>query len=162
MPKYPKSAAIVPAVGALALLPAGAWSAMPRKDAGYQGVSSQKAGPLNLPVALRVARNGRSISRFDIQWSAKCASPTGRRTIGGLSVTRNRKLTKRGSFSSKTTMTQPFADGTKGVFTTTLKGKFGKRTLARGTFKVAVSIRDAAGQQTDTCDSKTIKWSARD
>ncbi len=145
-----------------AVSPGLAWAATPRKDAGFQGVTSQKAGPLSLPVAVRVAKNGKSVSRVDIQWTSKCASPTGRGRIGGLSVTRKRKLSKTGAFSNATTSTQDLGNGTKAVFKVSLKGKFRSRTRATGTFKVSVSIRDAAGQQVDTCDTKTIKWTVRD
>ena len=157
-----RAAVVTAAVALAAALPAAAWSATPRKDAGYQGVSGQKAGPLALPVALRVAKNGRSVTRFDIQWTAKCASPTGRGSLGGLSVTKGRVLSKLGSFSSTTTSTRDLGNATKALFTITLKGRFRTRTRATGTFKVSVSIRDATNQQVDTCDTKTIKWSVRD
>lgn len=147
---------------ATALVPSIAWSAAPRKDAGYQGVTSQRNGPLSLPVALRVSKDAKSIVRLDIQWTSKCSVPAVRSALGGLSVTRNRTISKSGSFGDKTVSTQAFGDATKGTFTTQLEGKFTKRTLARGTFQVTVVIDDASGQRVDGCDSGKIAWSARD
>lgn len=157
-------AAIAVGVVALvaALVPISALAAAPRKDAGYQGFSTQKSGNLTLPVDLRVAKDGKSVSRFDIQWTSKCASPTGRGALGGLSVTLKKAVSKQGSFGDTSTFTRDFGGGQTGAFTVVLKGKFTKKTLAKGTFKVSVSIHDATNAQIDTCDSGLISWQARD
>lgn len=154
---------------AVSLVPSSAMAASPRKDAGYQGASNQLSGDLTLPVALRVSQSGTSVARFDIQWTSKCASPTGRKAIGGLSVTKTKPpaapplpISREGSFGNVQTFTQDFGNNTKGLFTVTLKGKFTKKTQASGSFRVAVSIRDAANTQTDTCDTGNITWKVRD
>lgn len=168
----PSSVRAAVALGATAVLvaavPLSALAAQPRKDAGYQGASSQKAGDLTLPVDLRITADGKSVSRFDIQWTSKCASPTGRGAIGGLSVTRKMAkggpvvISKEGSFGDSTSFTRALGNNQTGLFAVVLKGKFTKKTLAKGTFKVTVSIKDATGQQVDTCDTGTINWQVRD
>jgi len=153
------------ALGAVTLLVAlvpNAFAAQPRKDAGFQGASSQKSGNLTLPVDLRVSKDGKRVTRFDIQWTSKCAAPTGRLALGGLSVTLNKAVNKLGKFGDKATFSRDFGGGQKGNFTVELKGAFTKKTLAKGTFKVDVSIRDAANQQVDTCASGLINWQVRD
>ncbi len=162
----PSSVRAAVALGAVALLvalvPLNAFAASPRKDAGYQGSSTQKSGNLTLPVDLRVAKDGKSVTRFDIQWTSKCASPTGRLALGGLSVTLKKAVSKQGSFGDNASFTRDFGNGQKGLFTVVLKGKFNKKTAAKGTFKVSISIRDAANQQVDTCESGSIRWQVRD
>jgi len=153
------------ALGAVTLLVAlvpNALAAAPRKDAGYQGASSQKSGNLTLPASLRVSKDGKKVSRFNLQWTAKCAAPAGRRGLDGLFVTQNKTVNKEGSFSYLATVNQDLGGGQKATFTIELKGKFTKRTLAKGTFKVNGSIKDAAGAQVDTCTSGNITWSVRD
>lgn len=146
----------------VALLPVNASAASPRRGAGFQGTSSQKAGALSLPVDLRVATNGRSVTRFDIQWSSRCTAPGGRGSLGGLSVTLNKAVSRLGSFGDDASFTREFGGGTKGVFTVRLRGRFTRRTSATGTFRVSVSIRNAGNAQIDTCDSGNITWRARD
>jgi hypothetical protein len=152
------------ALGAVTLLVAlvpSAIAATPRKDAGYEGVTSQKSGTASLPVNARVSKDGKKVLRFNIQWNSKCDDPA-RVAPFGLSVPRNMTLTKGGSFGYKSVDTRNFPDGSKTLFTSELKGKFTKKTLARGTFKVDVSIRNAAGAQIGTCSTGTINWQVRD
>jgi hypothetical protein len=143
-------------------LPMNALAASPLKDAGFQGTSSQRSGSLALPVGLRVSKSGRQITRFDIQWTSRCSSATGRGSLDGLSVTLKRPISRLGSFSDRTTLSRDLGGNQRGVFKVLLKGRFGKKTTASGTFKVSVSIRDAANRQIDTCDSATIRWTVRD
>lgn len=154
------------ALGAVAVVaaavPLSALAAAPRKDAGYQGASTQKSGALTLPVDMRVSKDGKSVARFDIQWTGKCAAPTGRQSLGGLSVTLNKPINSQGSFMDTSKFPKDLGNGQKGDFTVALKGKFTKKTLARGTFRVTVSIKDATNQQVDTCDSGSIQWQVRD
>ncbi|MEJ7798681.1 MAG: hypothetical protein WKF42_09295 [Solirubrobacteraceae bacterium] len=144
------------------LLPIDVLAASPRSDAGFQGTSSQRSGSLALPVGLRVSKSARQVTRFDIQWTSECSSPTGRGSLDGLSVTLKRPIGRYGSFSDRTTLTRDLGDNQKGVLTVVLKGRFTKKTTARGTFKVTILIRNAAKQQVDTCDSATARWTVRD
>ncbi len=153
------------ALGATTLLVAlvpNAIAAQPRKDAGYQGASTQKSGNLTLPASLRVSKDGKKVSRFNLQWTAKCASPTGRGGLDGLFVTQNKAINSQGSFSYLQTVNQNLGAGQSATFTIELKGRFNTKTVARGTFKVNGSIKDAAGQQVDTCTSGSVSWSVRD
>lgn len=134
----------------------------PRKGAGYVGVSSQKSGKLALPVDLRVTPNAQIMSRFDIQWAAACTSTTGRGSYGGLSITVNKKITPPGVFSDNGSFTRMFGDGSKGLFTIKVFGKFTSPTRAAGTFRVTVAITDSTGAMTDNCDSNVVNWAVTD
>jgi len=137
-------------------------AATPRKDAGYQGATTQKAGNLALPASLRVSKDGKKVSRFNLQWTAKCASPSGRGGLDGLFVTQNKVVNNLGAFSYLATVNQDLGGGQKATFTLELKGRFSSKTIARGTFRVSGSIKDAAGAQVDTCTSGTVNWQVRD
>jgi len=153
------------ALGAVSLLVAlapNALAATPRKDAGYQGASTQKSGNLTLPASLRVSKDGKKVTRFNLQWTAKCASPTGRKGLDGLFVTQNKAISKAGSFSYLATVNQDLGGGQMASFTIELKGKFSSKTVAKGSFKVNGAIKDAAGQQVDTCTSGNVAWQVRD
>ncbi len=159
----PRLVTITAATLVSVLLPLDAWAALPRKDAGYQGSSSQRAGgKLNYPVAMRVSKSGATLSRFDIQWVAKCAAPEGQRSIGGVAVIQKRRISRKGSFGSTASYSRDVGSGQTADYKIKLAGKFKKRTLATGTFRATVSIKDAAGQQVDSCDSRTFTWKARD
>jgi len=137
-------------------------AATPRKDSGYQGATTQKSGNLTLPASLRVSKDGKKVTRFNLQWTAKCAAPTGRGGLDGLFVTQNKAINKEGSFRYLNTVNQDLGGGQKATFTLELKGKFTSKTLAKGTFKVNGSIKDAAGAQVDTCTSGSVGWQVRD
>ncbi|MEA2190207.1 MAG: hypothetical protein QOI73_328 [Solirubrobacteraceae bacterium] len=146
----------------VALVPLNALAASPRKDAGYQGASTQKSGNLTLPASLRVSKDGKKVNRFNLQWTAKCAAPTGRGSLDGLFVTQNKVISSGGSFSYLSTVTQNLGNAQKATFTIELKGKFTSKTVAKGSFKVNGSIKDAAGAQVDTCTSGNVAWQVRD
>jgi len=151
------------AAALLAITPMAALAAQPRKGAGYQGLSSQKAGPLALPSGLRVSKDGKKVSRFDIQWSAKCQDPAGRGVFGGLSVTLNKAISKSGSFTDNGSFTRDLGGNQKGTFTIKVVGKFSSKTKATGTFNVAISIIDATtGAAVDSCNSGNVTWSVSD
>jgi hypothetical protein len=158
----PRATAITAATLATVLLPLDAGAALPRKDAGYQGSSSQKLAKLTDPVALRVSKSGASVTRFDIQWRANCTPAGGRGSLGGLAVIKNRPISPKGAFASTAGYSRSFSDGLTARYTVRMAGAFTKRTLARGTLRVTVAIADAAGQPVDTCDSGAVTWQARD
>lgn len=151
------------ALAATALSPVAASAAKPRKGRGYQGQSAQKSGSLALPVGIRVSKSGKQVDRFDIQWTSRCSSPTGRGSYSGLAVSLKKKVTSSGRFSDTgKAFTQKFSNGTTGTFAVTLLGRFSSASKATGTFRMNVTIKDAAGTQIDTCDSGSVKWTARD
>ncbi|MGI8558521.1 MAG: hypothetical protein ACR2ND_09465 [Solirubrobacteraceae bacterium] len=130
----------------------------PRPGAGYVGTSSEKAGKLGLPVALRVSPNGKVMTRFDIQWSSACQSATGRGSYGGLSITVNKNIASNGTFGDSGSFSRDFGGGSTGVFKVALAGHFNSPRAAAGTFRVSVVVTDASGKQTDACDSGSINW----
>jgi len=158
----PRRLAITVAALLGVLLPLNAWAATPRKDAGYQGSTSQKLGKLTNPVALRVSRTGATVTRFDIQWSATCAAPGGRGSLGGLAVIKSRPVTPNGAFASTASYSRDFAGGLTARYTVAMTGTFTKRILARGTLRVTVAITSADGQPVDSCNSGAVTWQARD
>jgi hypothetical protein len=158
----PRAIAITAATLVTVLLPLDAGAALPRKDAGYQGSSSQKLGKLTDPVALRVSTSGASVTRFDIQWRANCTPAGGRGSLGGLAVIKSRPVSSKGAFGSAASYSRNFGGGLTARYTVTMTGRFTKRTLARGTLRVTVSIASADGQQVDSCNSGAVTWQARD
>ncbi len=132
----------------------------PRRGAAFAGLSSQKSGTLALPVDIRASSNAQYVARFDIQWAAACHTATGRGSYGGLSITRSKKISPPGVFTDANQFTRSFADGSKGLFTIKLYGRFTSPLRAAGTFRVTVAINNNAGLVTDTCDSGIITWSA--
>ena len=158
----PRVIAITAATLVSVALPLDAGAALPRKDAGYQGSTSQKIAKLTNPVALRVSKSGASVTRLDIQWRANCTPAGGRGSLGGLAVIRSRPISEKGAFASAAAYSRSFSDGQTARYTVRMTGAFTKRALARGTLRVTVAITDAAGQPVDACDSGAVTWQARD
>ncbi len=131
----------------------------PKKGGAFAGVSSQKSGTIGLPLDIRASPNGTFMSRFDIEWSATCTSPTGRGTYGGLSITLNKPIVA-GVFTDTGSFTRAFSNGDKGTFNIKLYGKFTSSVRAAGTFQVNATITDSAGALTDTCTSGVVNWVA--
>jgi len=131
----------------------------PKKGGGFAGVSSQKSGNVPLPLDIRASPNGTFMSRFDIEWSATCKSPTGRGTYGGLSITLNKPI-RSGVFVDSGSFTRSFSNGDKGTFNIKLYGKFTSPLRAAGTFQVNATVADTSGAVTDTCTSGVVNWVA--
>ena len=131
----------------------------PKKGGAFAGVSSQKSGTIGLPLDIRASPNGTFMSRFDIEWSATCTSPTGRGTYGGLSITLNKPIVS-GVFTDTGSFTRAFSNGDKGTFDIKLYGKFTSSVRAAGTFQVNATVTDSAGALTDTCTSGVVNWVA--
>jgi hypothetical protein len=132
----------------------------PKRGAAFVGVSSQKSGNLALPVDIRASANGLTMSRFDIQWSAACQSPSGLGSYGGLSITLNKKIVPPGVFTDSGSFNRTFSNGDVGVFTIKLYGRFTSPVRAAGNFRVTVAVNDSSGANVDNCDSGTITWVA--
>jgi hypothetical protein len=131
----------------------------PKKGGAFAGVSSQKSGTIPLPLDIRASPNGTFMSRFDIEWSAPCTSPTGRGSYGGLSVTLNKPIVS-GVFTDTGSFTRSFSNGDTGTFSVKLYGKFTSSLRAAGTFQVSATVTDSAGALKDTCTSGVVTWVA--
>jgi hypothetical protein len=148
-------------VSAISVGSAGAASkrVYPKKGGAFAGISSQRSGTVGLPLDIRASPNGTFMSRFDIEWSATCQSPTGRGTYGGLSITLNKPIVN-GVFTDSGSFTRSFSNGDKGTFNIKLYGKFTSPLRAAGTFQVNATVTDSSGAVTDTCTSGVVTWAA--
>jgi hypothetical protein len=121
----------------------------------YGGVTSQ-----DFPVVIQTNRNGRKVTDATIAIRANCTSggfvvvPDGYREM---SVSKKRKFSA--SFGPTTERND---DGTTTDFEGTISGSFNKaRTTASGRWSFKATQHDAAGAVADTCDSGSIRWTAR-
>jgi hypothetical protein len=121
----------------------------------YGGVTAQR-----FPVVIETSRNGRKLVEATVAIRLTCTSggavtlPDGYR---GLSVNKKRKF--RASFGPVTSRND---DGTTTDFEGSISGAFNKaRTKASGKWSFKATDRDAAGAITDTCDSGSISWTAK-
>jgi hypothetical protein len=121
----------------------------------YGGVTPQEFG-----VMVEVNRSGRRIARMATGLALDCATGPGIAIPDGWSGLR---VSKSGKFSqSFGPETQRDADGTSVEIEGSVAGKFNKsRSSVSGTWTFKVSFLDAAGAVTDTCDSGTVSWRAR-
>ena len=121
----------------------------------YGGATAQ-----DFPVVIETSRNGRKIVDSTIAILLNCTSGGGvvmRDGYGGLSVNKARKF--KASFGPTPVRND---DGTMTDFEGSLSGSFNKaRTKASGKWSLKATERDAAGTITDTCDSGSVSWSAK-
>jgi hypothetical protein len=120
----------------------------------YGGVTSQ-----DFPVVVDVNRRRSRVVRAVIAIRLSC-------TAGGFVVTPDgyTKLSiRRGKFSASFGPTpQRNPDGTTTDFEGTISGTFNsKRTKVSGTWAFKATFRDAAGAVTNTCDSGSVSWRAK-
>jgi len=121
----------------------------------YGGVTPQEFG-----VMVEVNRSGRRIARMATGLALDCATGPGIAIPDGWAGLR---VSKSGKFSqSFGPETQRGTDGTSVEIEGSVDGKFSKsRSSVSGTWTFKVSFLDAAGAVTDTCDSGTVRWRAR-
>jgi hypothetical protein len=153
------SFALVLGVAPVAAVAAAKKTSGPKKGAAFVGISSQLSGKLGLPLDIRASKDGKTMSRFDIEWTSTCQGTGGQGSYGGLSVTLNKAITA-GVFTDSSNFAKMFSNGDKGAFTTKLYGKFTDPLRAAGTFRVTVAITDPTGATVDTCDSGIVTWVA--
>lgn len=121
----------------------------------YGGATSQ-----DFPVVIQTNKNGRTVTNATIAIRANCTS-------GGFVVVpdgyRNLTVSKKRKFSASFgPMTQRNDDGTTTDFEGTVSGSFNKaRSKASGRWSFKATDHDAAGAVTDTCDSGSVSWTAR-
>ena len=121
----------------------------------YGGVTAQ-----GFPVVIETSKNGRKVVVASIAIRVTCTSggavtlPDGYRR---LAVNKQRKFSA--SFGPTTSRND---DGTTTDFEGSISGRFNKaRTKASGKWTLKATDHDAAGAITDTCESGSITWTAK-
>jgi hypothetical protein len=110
------------------------------------------------PVVVVTSKDRSKIEYFGFGWQANCA-PSGFWHIA--EEFGNFPMTRSGVFGDTFTNDFPFADQTgKNSFTYRIHGS-AKKSVASGSFSVHVVASDTAGATTATCDTNSVKWSAR-
>jgi hypothetical protein len=121
----------------------------------YGGETAQ-----NLPVVVETSKNGRKVVKAIVAIRLTCTSGAvvtlGDRYVA-LAVSKTRKFST--SFGPVTNRND---DGTTTDFEGTISGAFNKaRTKASGKWSFKATDHDASGAVTDTCDSGSVSWSAK-
>jgi len=121
----------------------------------YGGVTAQ-----DFPVVVETSKNGRKVVKATIAIRLTCTSggvvilPDG---YTAMSVSKKRKFSA--SFGPVTSRND---DGTTTDFEGSISGAFNKaRTKASGKWSLKATDHDASGAITDTCDSGSINWRAK-
>jgi hypothetical protein len=134
--------------------------ASPQAAAGAAGTVFGGTTAQDFPVVIETSKNGRKIVDATIAIHLTCTSggtvtlPDGYR---GLPVSKSRKFGA--SFGP---MTSRNDDGTTTDFEGAISGSFNKaRTKASGKWSFKATEHDAAGAVTDTCDSGSVSWTAK-
>ena len=121
----------------------------------YGGSTAQ-----DFPVVIETSKNGRQVVRATIAIRLSCtsgAAPTLPDGYVKMSVSKKRKFSA--SFGPTTNRN---SDGTTTDFEGTISGAFNKaRTTVSGTWSFKGTDHDAAGAVTDTCDSGSVSWKAK-
>jgi hypothetical protein len=121
----------------------------------YGGVTAQ-----GFPVVIETSKNGRKVAKAFIAISLNCTSggiATFPDDYSALKVSKKRKFGA--SFGPLTTRND---DGTTTDFQGSMSGKFNKsRTKASGTWSFKLVDHAASGAVTDTCDSGSVSWNAK-
>lgn len=112
-------------------------------------------------VVVEINRSGKQVVQISAGFTLHCTS-------GGLvslpDQYKKLAISKKGKFGdSFGPLTSPNPDGTKTVFEGSISGKANKaRTKASGKWQLKATAYDAAGAVTDTCDSGSVSWKAKD
>ena len=121
----------------------------------FGGLTSQ-----DFPVVIQTSKNGRKVVKAHIAIRLFCTSGglfTSADHYSNMAVSKSRKF--KASFGPETHNND---DGTTSDFEGTISGTFNKaRTKVSGKWTLKETDHDAAGTVTDTCDSKSISWSAK-
>jgi hypothetical protein len=115
--------------------------------------------PHGWPVVLQFSRDRRKLVRSEIGLDLKCGSGYESLTDGYVRV----PVSKSGAFrESYGPVRDDNADGSFDVYTSSFSGKLNRAgTVVSGTWRLIDAEHNVAGALTDTCDSGTIHWSAR-
>jgi hypothetical protein len=127
----------------------------PRPVAGhaYFGNTTQR-----LPMVLRVASDGRTVSQQALLWNATCKNNVA--GLGRATSSPTMTIRRNGTFGFTERYTETYANSVAHI-TSTHTGRFGLST-ASGTWHVHVDIRNAqTKQRADSCDSGAVRWFVR-
>ena len=133
--------------------PAGA-PAMPPPASWFGGLTSQTAGGVRLPVAVRTTKNGKMSGFWQV--TMRCG-PRAVVTFGNHTPTTTVKPD--GTFSRNETFTIRYADGFSERYRVSFKGRF-LADGAVGTLRARMQTRKK-GKSYYPCDSGTQSWAAR-
>ena len=136
---------LLAALAALLLLaaPLVAQAATPRKGAAYTGKTSQDGA-----FSLRVAKNGKTVTRLRIAWVTNSCASGAEQNIQEVTEVTNLKVNDQGAFRLTGTYSSDFD-----TVTITLRGRFTSDGRARGSFHARTEQR--------SCLAKDITWRAR-
>src|SRR4051794_31183212 len=113
------------------------------------------------PVVVEINKSGKKVVRASTGVTLTCTSGAIVSVPDGF---QKLKISKKGKFGASfgpTTSDNP--DGTKNVFEGSMSGKTNKaRTKASGNWQLKVTDLSATGTVTDTCDSGSVRWRAKD
>lgn len=114
------------------------------------------------PVVIELNKKGSKVVQATAGVTLDC---TPSKASGRLpDVYSNMKVSRKGKFgSSFGPETVPNDDGTSTAFEGSMSGKLNAaRTKASGKWQIKVTEHAATGAVTDTCDSGTVRWKAKD
>jgi hypothetical protein len=121
----------------------------------YGGVTAQR-----FPVVIETSKNGRKVAKATIAINLNCTSGavvTLPDDYAAIKVSKRRKFSA--SFGPVTNRND---DGTTTDFQGSMSGKFNKsRTKVSGTWSFKVVDHATSGAITDTCDSGSVSWKAK-
>jgi hypothetical protein len=142
------------AVGGTTMVAAGAQAAPVGSGAFFGGFTADE-----FPVVVEMSKSGRKVVRVGLGHAMTCTS-------GGefaLPVwDENLKVSAKRRFSRSSAVTVRNDDGTTTDVEVRHAGAFNKaRTKVTGTWSSKMTTRDTAGAVTDTCESGTVRWSAK-
>jgi hypothetical protein len=127
------------------------WSATRAPGKVFGGLTSEEE-----PVVVRVDARRRMISDVLLTWESKtCTPPAFIRVPEHFQAFPLRS----GAFTAGFSENAAFNDGSKAVFAYDLAGRL-TRTSVKGRLHVTMTETDAAGAQTESCDSGTVTWKA--
>lgn len=153
------------AAAALAVSPL---SAAARPDHGSPSATSAGAGGTvyggstaqGFPVVIATSKNGRKVVKASIAIRLSCtsgAAPTVPDAYVQMAISKKRKFSA--SFGPETNRN---SDGTTTDFEGTISGAFNRaRTTVSGKWTFKGTDHDASGAVTDTCDSGSVSWKAK-
>ncbi|MDA0184199.1 hypothetical protein OJ997_28075 [Solirubrobacter phytolaccae] len=133
--------------------PAGA-PALPAPSVPVFGFTSQSAGGVSLPLALRVAANG----RFYGSWASTMRC--GNRTLAWNNATPVTSVRADGSFVRNERFTVRYDDGSSERYRVNFSGRFLADGVS-GTLRVRMRYREGRNTNFEPCDSGVVTWAAR-
>lgn len=146
----------------LLCLPAAAGAAYGPFAGAYGGKVTSNAGHQSRhPMELELTANGKRIKAFVTYWHTRPCAGTGGDFAGATTVNRA-PLKRSGAFSNTVRFSEPNPDDRTQRLNheVTLSGRVGKRG-ASGSYRDVIRVTAASGATLTTCDTGTVRWSAR-